>query len=102
MHTLSFRRADFGETDQEHRLAVTERSGAAFATIYIVRPPVQNGHMLLWMLFTCLVSVGVREASELGKEGWLDYSCFSALYPLLEMKNHLSSCALLHLSFMFY
>lgn len=95
-----------------------------------------SGHVLLWMLFSCFVSAGVREASLLGNEGWSDYSCFTAqlkpavklvqrgccimlesathfsfnflkypciyarfcrLYPLLEMKNHLCSSALLHL-----
>lgn len=68
MHTLSFRRADFGKTVQEHRLAVTERSGAAFPIICIVGLAVSHSHMLLWMLFSCFVSVGVREASVLGKE----------------------------------
>lgn len=78
---LRFRQADFRKTVQERRLAVTVRSGAAFPAIYTAVCVGLLCHPAICCCgCSCFVCAGVGEASVLGNEGWLDYSCFTAQF----------------------
>lgn len=91
MHALHFRQADFWEncpgTPTGCDCAIRCRiSSHLYST---VGPAVSSSHMLLWMLLF-FVGAGVGEASVLGNEGWLDYSCFTAQFkPAVKLMQRL-------------